>query len=144
MDDVLELDLIRLTQDQSGPQRGILMVEGEPVFTTLELPWLENRPNISCIPEGEYECRKALNRLTNSGHKIPETFEVMRVKGRGGILFHVGNTARDTRGCILLGMSFDVSSEFEPCIMESGKAFAAFLRLLRNRQSFSLKVGRLP
>ena len=141
---LLEFSLVRLSQDLSGPQRGILLIEGEPVFTTLELPWLDNRPNISCIPEGSYECKKTFDRFTGSGHKIVETFEVTHVGGRGGILFHIGNTAKDTRGCILLGMAFDTSADFEPCITESAKAFAAFLRLLRDRSAFNLKIEGWP
>ncbi len=36
---------------------GSLMMDGEIFCYTLELPWRENRKNISCIPIGDYEVR---------------------------------------------------------------------------------------
>lgn len=65
------------------------------VCHTIELPWKQNRRNISCIPEGRYEVRK---RYTA---KRGEHLVVMNVKGRSGILFHPANeAAKELLGCI--------------------------------------------
>jgi hypothetical protein len=75
---------------------------------SLELPWRNNQREVSCIPEGEYEC--IWRSSTTFGRKL---YAVTDVNGRSGILFHVGNYAgdvkkgyrSDVRGCILLGES---------------------------------------
>jgi len=62
----------------------------------MEKPWRDNQKNISCIPEGNYWCKPH-----DGKHK--ETWVVMDVPDRNGIVFHIGNTERDTGGCILPG-----------------------------------------
>lgn len=70
----------------------------------LELPWLNNQHNISCIPEGNYEVIKY------SDTKHPNCFWVQNVIGRTDILIHIGNFANgtkiDTQGCLLPGVDF--------------------------------------
>jgi len=68
-------------------------------FYTVERPWLDNQPNISCIPTGFYK----LGRV-DSPRFGPGTWEVAAVTGRSHILIHVANTAADVIGCIGLGM----------------------------------------
>lgn len=75
-------------------------------MVTLELPYLNNRPNVSCIPEGKYKAVLTQDRYSHSGMAIPLTLEVLDVPGRSGILFHIGNYLQDTQGCILVGMEF--------------------------------------
>ena len=69
---------------------------------TLENPWLDNQRNISCIPEGEYKVRLRLARESASRDYLH--LLVQDVPNRDWILFHRGNTAKDTRGCILVGL----------------------------------------
>ena len=64
----------------------------------LELPWLGNQRNISCIPEGTYS---TVHHTRPSGRG--EALLVENVPGRSGILFHAGNVPSDTRGCPLVG-----------------------------------------
>ena len=69
---------------------------------TLENPWLDNQRNISCIPEGEYKVRLRLARESASRDYLH--LLVQDVPNRDWILFHRGNTAKDTSGCILVGL----------------------------------------
>ena len=80
---------------------GELFVNGERFCDTLENPWLDNQRNISCIPEGEYKVRLRLPRESATRDYIH--LLVQDVPNRDYILFHIGNTAKDTRGCILVG-----------------------------------------
>ena len=69
---------------------------------TLENPWLDNQRNISCIPEGEYKVRLRLARESATRDYLHLLVE--DVENRSYILFHRGNTAKDTSGCILVGL----------------------------------------
>lgn len=65
------------------------------VCFTIELPWLQNRRNVSCIPEGSYEIRKRYTK-TRGSHLILE-----KVSDRSGILMHPANNAlKELKGCI--------------------------------------------
>lgn len=75
---------------------GALVAEGFRAYT-MEPPWKNNKPNISCIPPGEYECY---------WHRSPKYGWVYLVSGvpdRSHILIHPGNIPQHTRGCILPG-----------------------------------------
>ena len=82
---------------------GELFVNGERFCDTLELPWKDNQRSISCIPEGQYKVRMRLPRESATRDYIH--LLVKDVPSRDYILFHIGNTAKDTRGCILVGMT---------------------------------------
>ena len=81
---------------------GNLYLNGEWLCDTLENPYLDNQRNISCIPEGEYSVRLRLAK--ESGSKDYLHLLVKDVPNRDLILFHIGNTAKDTRGCVLVGI----------------------------------------
>lgn len=66
---------------------------------TLELPNLNNAPNISCIPAGTYHCEKVV-----SG-KFGVCVAVTNVYRRTFIRIHQGNYTRQIEGCILVGDS---------------------------------------
>lgn len=100
---------------------------------TLELPWLNNEPQISCIPKGTYTCRR-LNSV-----KFGETFQIRDVPGRSGILFHAGNTAKDTRGCILLGVDVETGGR-KPCLLSSRAAMTTFRQMLEGIDTFELEI----
>ena len=80
---------------------GKLFIQGEMFCDTLENPWKNNVRNISCIPEGEYKVRLRLPRESATRDYLH--LLVQDVPDRSYILFHIGNTAKDTSGCILVG-----------------------------------------
>ena len=81
---------------------GKLYLNGEWLCDTLENPYLDNQRNISCIPTGEYSVR--LRTARESATKDYVHLLVKDVANRDLILFHIGNTAKDTRGCVLVGI----------------------------------------
>ena len=81
---------------------GNLYLDGEWLCDTLENPYLDNQRNISCIPEGKYKVR--LRTARESATKEYLHLLVQDVPDRSLVLFHSGNSAKDTRGCILVGI----------------------------------------
>jgi len=98
---LINLLLIRDTFSEKSTI-GELFLNGERICDTLENPWLDNQRNISCIPEGNYDVRLRLPRESATREYIH--LLVQDVPNRDWILFHRGNTAKDTRGCILVGL----------------------------------------
>ena len=80
---------------------GKLFINGESFCDTLENPYINNKRNISCIPEGQYNVRLRLARESATRDYLH--LLVQDVPNRDYILFHIGNTAKDTSGCILVG-----------------------------------------
>ena len=81
---------------------GNLYLNGEWLCDTLENPYLDNQRNISCIPAGQYKVR--LRTARESATRDYLHLLVKDVPERDYILFHIGNSAKDTRGCVLVGI----------------------------------------
>lgn len=84
---------------------GSLELESKEIAKTLENPWLNNEPFISCIPVGEYIVK------TYSSNKYPNVWELQDVEGRSYILIHSGNVEEHTQGCILVGRKWGFLGE---------------------------------
>lgn len=70
--------------------------DGKQICKTLELPWLDNKEGISCIPEGLYEVE-----ADDTGrHRY---WKILNVPEREAVEFHIGNKVKHTRGCICAG-----------------------------------------
>lgn len=93
--------IVRFADSPESCAIGRLFVDGKFVCYTLERPWLWNQSNVSCIPTGVYW--GDLKFENENGWKI----RIDNVKGRYGILMHVGNWEINTQGCILLGMNYE-------------------------------------
>lgn len=100
---MVEAMLIRDPSTTQGTP-GVFIAPGFWAYT-LELPWQDNRPRVSCIPPGSYVAR-----LRNSP-KFGRVYEICDVPGRSDVLIHAGNFAGDraaglvshVEGCVLLG-----------------------------------------
>lgn len=92
----MRLTVLRL-EETSEHTLGVIAVNGKLICYSLELPWKDNEQNISCIPFGCYRAHRYVSRDHGS------TFRFECVPGRSEIIFHAGNSVKDTEGCILLG-----------------------------------------
>ena len=128
------MTLCRYKSDDQGTF-GVLYHDDWWCFT-LELPWRDNKANISCIPAGEY---KVTRRYSPSFKR--ETYWIKDVPNRGYILIHSANFAGDTskgwhtnlKGCVTLGMVTAVAKnpkgKFQECVSRSREA----IRKLENK-----------
>ena len=128
--------LIRLTDDGKQTLGQFEAFSGiSKVFEckTLELPWKDNKKEISCIPAGTYQVRK------HNSPTFGRCFKVHDVPGRSEILIHKGNFNRDTHGCILVGAAFiDVNSDGTTDISSSGATFEKMMMHLA--EEFTLTI----
>ena len=116
------LRLVRVTE-YNGATLGVLTIDESPEMMTLEDPWHLNERNISCIPEGRYTI------VPHKSPKFGSTYLVENVTERSHILIHAGNTAKDTSGCILVGLQFGELNN-EPAVLASRSAFLKFMGLM--------------
>lgn len=107
----------------------------QPLCLTLEDAWLDNQSFISCIPAGEYVCK----RFYSNRFKM-DTFQVMDVRGRTYILIHKGNLDDDTEGCILVGERFG-SLPRGKAILGSSKAWERLWSQIKDLDEFLLSIS---
>ncbi|MBV9961304.1 MAG: hypothetical protein JO072_03585 [Parafilimonas sp.] len=143
-----QIILSRITDD--GKQTlGTLSFQqdNEQIFLckTLELPWLNNHSQTSCIPAGTYTCKYTRSERfsTSAGHDV-FTYEVEDVPNRGGIRIHSANFFSDLLGCIALGGAFkDLNLDGEPDVVDSRNTVHAFENQLQH-EPFILVIHEIP
>lgn len=126
------LTLIRVSQSEQGTF-GVLRDGAIPFAVTLEEPWRDNQPNISCIPTGRYVCQRV------DSPKFGNTFEVTNVPGRSHVLLHKGNTLDDTQGCILVAEEF-ADNAGKPVIVSSRRGYDELMSKLVGHDRFDLEI----
>lgn len=105
------------------------------IFSTLELPFRNNKRNVSSIPVGKYQV------VHRTSLKYGRHFHVKDVVGRDMILIHSGNYHTQTQGCILIGYYHsDINGDNLLDVVESKKALAA-LRALLDQKSTYLEIS---
>lgn len=128
--------LIRVSSTGEGTF-GVLEVGGYPFCVTLENPWMNNAPFVSCIPAGVYNCRRV------DSPRFGDTFEVADVEGRSHVVFHEGNTMKDTHGCILLGKHYGML-EAEHGILASKITRESFMSTMDGLNEVILTITDAP
>lgn len=89
----MELELIR-SYFPNGTN-GELLIDGKRICFTIELPWLHNKPQVSCIPEGRYELERRFSE--HHGWHL----HLLDIVNRSLILIHPANdAAKELKGCI--------------------------------------------
>ena len=111
---------------------GVVLDGDNPFCVSCELPWNENKKNISCIPVGWFEAMRV------DSPRFGNTFEVKGgTLGRTHILFHKGNFAlKDSKGCILLAEGFGQLNHVE----RSRDAFNEFIKRTEDCEYFILRI----
>jgi len=135
---MISATLKRFDSNEQGTL-GKLSILGKSFFT-LELPWLNNANNKSCIPTGTYTVK-----WTKSPRLKKFTYEILGVTGRAGIRLHGGNLAgmvprylTHSLGCPLIAYKVG-TIRGQRAVLDSRRAVADFERLA-NKQTIILEV----
>jgi hypothetical protein len=123
---------------------GRLYIDGERFCDTIEdtdrglrqdLPLSANqsrkRKGVTCIPSGRYQVTLGVKSTRFSQvaqYKACNGYlpRLLNVPAFDGVLIHIGNTAADSEGCILVGRNTKVGM-----VLESTKTFKALYEVLR-------------
>ena len=146
------ISFISLVRDYSHPAMGTVgNLEvyddlGNVQFrcATLENPWRDNKPVVSCIPSGVYKLDKDRAGRFYDAYKERWGYDYVpmirdgEVPGRSQILFHAGNDVSHTSGCILLGESVKNITSYATPYLNWGKAIDEdFFRLRSSRRVYT-------
>lgn len=115
---------------------GDLYIDGRWFCHTLELPWRDNAPRVSCIPPGSYRI------AVKNSPRFGRVYRLSDVPGRSEILIHSGNWAGDValgyrshvQGCILLGNRRGML-DGQTAVLVSKPAVTAFMERLEYKPS---------
>lgn len=93
------MEVLKLVRKDSSDTRifGEIFFDGLRVVDTLELPWKDNKPFYSAIPEGQYHFKY------EEHHKFGKCFLLFDIPGRDRIFIHPANEVKELQGCIAVG-----------------------------------------
>lgn len=135
----MDLLLTRLEDDGNCTIGKLALPDGR-VFWTIERPWMDNAIGKSCVPAGSYDLvPHASPKFGRTWALVSRQLRVVHQPGdipegstniwRSAILIHVGNWAKDLRGCIAPGLGHRRRSKYGQMVTNSAKAMKE-LRLL--------------
>ena len=120
---------------------GIMTLEDQSVFYTVERPNLNNIPKTSCIPEGVYRLglrQSPMIERTSQG-EYTTGWEVMDVPNRDFIMIHIANLPTEVEGCIGIGLKQGyLAGKF--AVLQSRDAFERFMTKLAGRTEWYLEI----
>jgi len=115
-----QFHLVRYTESDGGTW-GAVTGDGYKA-QTLERPWKNNAPFVSCIPEGTYRIRR-----DKTGKQ--KYYKILEVEGRSDIELHPANSPGELLGCIAFGES--IHKRNDRCfLLHSKSAMDRFLALV--------------
>lgn len=112
---------------------GVILFNEIPFALTLERQWLNNQRGISCVPAGNYICKRV------NSPKFGNTFEITNVPNRTSILLHKGNLDDDSHGCVLIGEQFEPVNG-SPGIQASTHGYNEFMSITKDINEFDLEI----
>ena len=116
----------------------LLDPELNPIFAaiSLERGWLDNKPNVSSVPVGEYRCVLEYSPRFNTS-----LWELKDVPNRSECKFHASNYWNQLNGCIALGDTAEnIGRDFRLDVTNSRNTMETFHRLLRNETEIKVII----
>jgi hypothetical protein len=117
---------------------GSIYLDGDFICYSLELPYIDNQPFISCIPPDDYDL------VPHNSDRHPNHFALIGGtvshfpepgKERSTILIHKGNFPHEINGCIAVGELKDRNQ-----VIGSKAAFDRLMELIRQHDIKQIKI----
>jgi hypothetical protein len=126
--------MLKITRLEYGENEtiGVLQLFGKVLCYTLELPWKDNKQNISCIPTGKYKCIVAK-------YKGKDRWLIQNVPNRDGIFIHEGNVHSEIKGCVLIGSGIGYLND-DRAVLGSANAMHEFMLKTKGMNEIELEV----
>lgn len=143
--------LITLTRTLFPDRAEGSLLVGMQTFATLELPWRNDQPDVSCVPIGTYDLNPYESPVKGLVYRLhnPQLgvygYGVVPPGGRSAVEMHPGNWVTDSLGCILVGrlrgqLINPKTDALEPAILQSQEAMTEFRHLLGNTVTHTLAI----
>ena len=102
---------------------------GDKSWFTVERPWAQNKPSVSCIPAGWYPMTLGMFYSGDGpgGKADYPAYEITEVPGRAQIKIHKANIATQVEGCVALGKDLG-AVEGVWAALRSKDAFTEFMQ----------------
>lgn len=110
----MNIKIVRM-QETDQATFGQLFIDEKFSCYTLEHLYKDNKNALSCIPTGIY------GGVLRYNHNDAWRIEFTETGPRTHIQIHIGNAAKDTKGCILVGDKFDIKNNR---LINSASAYA--------------------
>lgn len=133
----IEVDLIRICEHKEHGTFGVMVYQNAPICPTVELPWKDNKRNVSCIPPNRYLVTPFTR--SNGG----DAYLLNDVPGRSSILIHVANMAKELKGCIAPGTGFGslwIKNTQGIGVLHSGAAMQELKKLVDGYERWYLTI----
>ena len=138
------LTLVRDTFTENETM-GKMYIDGEFVCHTMERPWKDNIPKISCIPEGRYKLQlrysPIVKKTTHGDYE--EGYEITNVPNRTYVMIHISNKASQLEACIAPGITRG-KLDGQNAVLNSRKAFDVLMDKLEERNDWEILITRIP
>jgi hypothetical protein len=129
--------MVRKPSTSDGTLGEIFNPDSTHLCYTIELPWLDNRQDQSCIPATTYTC------ATHNSQEHPNTWEIANVPQRTGVLIHNGNTEKGSLGCIVVGSTTGVLNGL-PAVSNSNVTLAMLQKTLPGNFALAISWATAP
>jgi len=127
--------LERLEASRQGIAGVLIHPDKGIICYTLERPWVDNQKFVSCIPAGTYPLVRYF-----SGRFNYHTYGIRQVEDRRGICFHIGNSIKDSQGCVLLGLDVNWTSHARR-LVKSRMAMRRFMRIMNKKTKDQIYIS---
>lgn len=132
------IELYRFAYFKRGVLGRMVLPNGAELFT-VERPWLNNKPFVSCIPEGDYELE------WDTTGRIKNVPRLRDVPNRTQINIHPANYPHELHGCIAPGLDWNVVDGV-PLVSSSRDASALLMEVFNvykgmpDRESLGMSI----
>lgn len=137
----MDLKLVRGQFRKDGIFGSLLDEYGNELAVTLEHAYQDGTDFWPKLPDGVYRCVRGIHHFNGATTGF-ETFEITKVPGHTGILFHVGNYNKDSDGCILVGRNIVPIADCQ-AISASALTFDDLMDFLEEVNEFTLTVASI-